>query len=196
MSKKQATRKCKQCGIEHDIQDVKRRFGAESSVYLGGYCSAQCYTKSLTDTESENSQNVAIQKLAEACCGTHGWDSRGVHDAANNFRNVRGEYPSSIPKPQWKDSFTSKDAEAFGKALAQWESDQAEVAAKREAYRKNEAWHDRIMRRYLEIITGYDKVPEQYKAKVWSIAWEDGHSNGWVEIYQVLHKLVGIFTDN
>lgn len=195
MSKKHETRKCKLCGIEHSAETIKRKFGEESSVYLLGYCSAQCLTKHMADKESEATQNQAIQKLAEACCGTHGWDSSGVQDAVSNFRDVRGEYPKNLPKPIWKDSFTSKDADAFGKLLAQWETNQAEVEAKRKAWNENEAWHNRILRRYIEIITGYGKVPEQYRSKIWDMAWEDGHSDGWVEVYYKLKKLVGIFID-
>lgn len=38
--------KCKQCGNEYDLNNVKRSLGKESMPYLLGYCSAKCYTDS------------------------------------------------------------------------------------------------------------------------------------------------------
>lgn len=37
---------CKYCGREYDAEQVKHSLGKESSPYILGYCSAQCYTKS------------------------------------------------------------------------------------------------------------------------------------------------------
>ena len=36
-------------------------------------------------------------------------------------------------------------------------------------------------------------VPEKYRDKVYSHAWEEGHSNGYYEVYLHLYKLVNIF---
>lgn len=38
---------CKGCGIEYNRSNVAREYGRESSVYLGGYHSAFCYTESI-----------------------------------------------------------------------------------------------------------------------------------------------------
>lgn len=35
---------CKNCNKVIDLKEVKRVFGKESSVALGGFCSARCYT--------------------------------------------------------------------------------------------------------------------------------------------------------
>jgi hypothetical protein len=40
---------CKECGEEHDRNEVKRVLGKESQPYLGGFCSAFCYTKNMTE---------------------------------------------------------------------------------------------------------------------------------------------------
>lgn len=36
---------CKKCGNNYDKKEVKRIYGEDSSPYILGYCSAQCYTK-------------------------------------------------------------------------------------------------------------------------------------------------------
>jgi Na+-translocating ferredoxin:NAD+ oxidoreductase RnfD subunit len=38
-------RNCKHCGEEYDSSEIERCYGKESSVYIGGFCSAQCYTQ-------------------------------------------------------------------------------------------------------------------------------------------------------
>jgi hypothetical protein len=42
---------CKHCEQPYDKEEVKRINGSESAPYLLGYCSAQCYTKSVTRQE-------------------------------------------------------------------------------------------------------------------------------------------------
>ena len=37
--------KYKKCRKEFDRNDVARRYGEDSNVFLLGYCSAQCYTR-------------------------------------------------------------------------------------------------------------------------------------------------------
>ena len=37
--------KYEKCQKEFDREEVARRYGKDSMVYLLGYCSAQCYTK-------------------------------------------------------------------------------------------------------------------------------------------------------
>ncbi len=39
----------------------------------------------------------------------------------------------------------------------------------------------------------YEKVPEQYRDKVYSLAYQNGHSSGFTEIHNHLLDLVGIF---
>ena len=93
----------------------------------------------------------------------------------------------------WKDTFTSKDAEAFGKILAQWELDQAEVQKKRDEYNKLVNCHTSILREYVFLAANLKSVPEQYRDNVWTMAWQEGHAEGWVEVYNKAIRLVDIF---
>jgi len=42
---------CTHCHLIHDANEVKRSYGKESAVYLGGFHSAGCYTKHLMKME-------------------------------------------------------------------------------------------------------------------------------------------------
>jgi hypothetical protein len=36
---------CRKCGKEVNTEDIRRKYGSCSHVYMLSYCSAQCYTK-------------------------------------------------------------------------------------------------------------------------------------------------------
>jgi len=46
---------------------------------------------------------------------------------------------------------------------------------------------------YIKSESGLGKVPEQYRDKLYRIAYERGHSSGFYEVYQELCELVDIF---
>jgi len=49
------------------------------------------------------------------------------------------------------------------------------------------------MESYIKDIAGLNTIPKQYQEKVWSKAYSDGHSNGYVEVYNCLNNLLEIF---
>lgn len=75
--------------------------------------------------------------------------------------------------------------------MEQYESSKAEYDVEREVYDKLDVEHHNNMVDLLWYIVG--DVPEQYKDKVFSKAWSDGHSSGWSEILNELYGLVEIF---
>jgi hypothetical protein len=46
---------------------------------------------------------------------------------------------------------------------------------------------------YLKEESGLFTIPKKYQQKVWSKAWEYGHSNGYPEVYHYLRDLLEIF---
>ena len=40
---------CRKCKKEVNTEDVRRKYGSCSVVYMLSYCSAQCYTKDVTE---------------------------------------------------------------------------------------------------------------------------------------------------
>jgi len=41
--------------------------------------------------------------------------------------------------------------------------------------------------------TGLNFIPEQYREKVWNLAWNEKHSHGYVEVISFLYNLVEVF---
>jgi hypothetical protein len=46
---------------------------------------------------------------------------------------------------------------------------------------------------FLADITGLNNIPDEYQTKVWSLAWQKGHSEGWYSVYGHLEELVDLF---
>ena len=100
-------------------------------------------------------------------------------------------YPQpTTRKPEWKKDFTSKDIEPFGKAMAQWEAEQASLQTQREAYAERATALNDCMREYLEYVANIKAVPEHYREKVWSNARQAG---SWEDTYCRLRNLIEIF---
>lgn len=52
---------------------------------------------------------------------------------------------------------------------------------------------NQLIEDYLKAEAGLDRVPEKSRAKVWSKAWADGHSSGYLEVFYHLRELVDLF---
>jgi len=51
-----------------------------------------------------------------------------------------------------------------------------------------------IIEEFIKDVSGFNKtVPDDKKSKVYSKAWEDGHSSGYYEVYLCLLSLVELF---
>lgn len=94
-------------------------------------------------------------------------------------------------KPTLERNPTAEDAEAYVNALGQYEIDLARYKAEKVDYDKLDIEHHNNMVDLLWYIAG--DVPEQYRAKVYSKAWADGHSYGWGSISNDLNELAEIF---
>ena len=52
---------------------------------------------------------------------------------------------------------------------------------------------DEIIEQWMKEKSGLNDIPEQYRAKVYSLAYQNGHSSGYSEIFGQLTELVDIF---
>lgn len=52
---------------------------------------------------------------------------------------------------------------------------------------------DSLINAFISEESGFNTIPEQYRNKVFSKAWSDGHSDGYYAVYQELCELVEIF---
>lgn len=117
-----------------------------------------------------------------------------VDTTVRHLRDARGQVPTLInAKPKWKDHFTSVDATAFAKELEAWELDKIVTDEAKAKWKQQEIEDDQVLEIYIKDAANFKDIPEQYRDKVWSYAWSDGHSNGYSEVFNILCSLVEIF---
>jgi hypothetical protein len=105
------------------------------------------------------------------------------------------EIPPYKSKPKSPDKMsTSKEIREYANELEEWEKYDKE---RNKAIKKSERAGSNVpelLEDFIKIESGLTtKVPEKYRDKVYSYAWERGHSCGYSEVYIHLCDLVNIF---
>ena len=78
--------------------------------------------------------------------------------------------------------------------LEKYEKEKEEWDKKEKKYKDIENATSWELEEYMKKQSGlYSSVPEKYRSKVYSHAWQEGHSNGYYEVYLHLQELVEIF---
>jgi hypothetical protein len=104
-------------------------------------------------------------------------------------------YPKSISKPCLIGTHTSDDAKQYASDLKEYEYDiKLYNKQKNEVVQANVVVDYYIEKQLKEISGLISEVPEDKQAKVWSRAWEEGHSAGYYEVYLCLCNLIELFT--
>lgn len=115
--------------------------------------------------------------------------SNAIEWATDNY----GEYPKRPPKPMLKKDANSKEVLEYAEKLKNWETDANIYKLEVEAYYLNKNFIDSKIQEFIKEEAGISIVPQQYRDKLYSKAYEDGHSNGFYEIYIQLTSLIEIF---
>lgn len=115
--------------------------------------------------------------------------SNAIEWATDNY----GDYPKKPPKPMLKKDANSKEVLEYAELLKNWELDSVIYKEQLETYKHNQNKIDSIIIEYIKEEAGISIVPQQYRDKLYAKAYEDGHSNGFYEIYNCLHSLIEIF---
>lgn len=103
-------------------------------------------------------------------------------------------YVSKPIAPRLKDKTpTKEDMEDYSKAVILYEKELEEYTFKNEFYRQesNRLWN--LLEEKIKEDSGLNDIPEQYRNKVYSYAYQEGHSSGMGEVYNYLIELVEIF---
>jgi hypothetical protein len=112
-------------------------------------------------------------------------------DAAKSFM---GQLPRKPIKPAQKAGMSSNEVRAYAELLANWER---AVEAWRKDWNSVCGQHKEVsaaIEQHIKDEAGLDQVPEQYRDRVYSHAWDSGHANGYYEVYSHLCSLIHIFT--
>lgn len=100
---------------------------------------------------------------------------------------VRPTKPLSMAK-----NHTSEDAK-YAKDLEDLEAEFDRFNIDYTAYKLRQTQVDSVIEAYIKEVTNFKIIPDQYQAKVWEKAYQDGHSGGYSEVMNCLFDLVEIF---
>ena len=103
------------------------------------------------------------------------------------------EYPVHISKPYLHDHHTTKDVLKYADDLKQWETEKESYSIKLNNFRTEQSRIYSLAEAYIKEESGLNDIPEQYRDKVYSLAYSDGHDNGVCGVYYKLQDLVEIF---
>lgn len=110
-------------------------------------------------------------------------------------------------KTYLNDLYVHRPKEPRLKSVTPTEEELSSFLAEKEEYQKllreyetNNDFYKSESKRLYDILddiiredSGLNDIPEQYRDKVYSYAWERGHSSGYSEVYNCLCDLVEIF---
>jgi hypothetical protein len=129
-------------------------------------------------------EQVTIEKLSE------------FYEVWSAVQWAHGQYMECIVmprKPILKNKHTAEEAKEYSELLREYEyAMQAYRIESKEVNEYNRAINA-VLDDYICMKAGLQDIPEQYRSKVWSKAYEDGHSEGHIGIYNNLVELIDIF---
>ena len=102
-------------------------------------------------------------------------------------------YPDKPIKPILKSNSTSKEALEFANKLKDYEEEISSFELKKKEYYDRLNKINSIIEEFIKDVSNLNLVPEQYRTKVYFLAYSKGHSSGWNEVYNELVDLVEIF---
>jgi len=117
-----------------------------------------------------------------------------VYQAIDWCFKQKGEYPDKPKKPFLSNKHTSIEASQYVIDLQIYEKGMETHNEKMKLFIERENEIESIIKEFICDVSGlYSIVPKEYRDKVYSKAWEDGHSSGYYEVYLKLNSLVDIF---
>lgn len=122
-------------------------------------------------------------------------DGLTIYEAEKQIREYLRELYVNKPREPLliNNKPTKKDIDNYSKEVEQYTLDLAEYKTKKELYttESNRLWN--LLEDKIKEDSGLNEIPEQYRVKVYSYAYQQGHSSGYGEVYGCLIELVEIF---
>ena len=108
-------------------------------------------------------------------------------------KNELGEVKPRPIKPRQISKITSQEVFKYAEELKNYEIQIEEWKAYYKEYSSNASKYVFLLEDFIKEYAEISIVPEQYRDKVWSNAYSQGHSYGYSEVYYRLIDLIEIF---
>jgi hypothetical protein len=153
-----------------------------------GWSPKECYFKIISTNKTSRMNELTLDMLKQHAMLN---DVAGVIEFAYKHRLP---YPKQPVRPVLKNNHNSIDIEAYLNAFKEYESLMRKFAEEKAEYFKTENHINSVIKDYLWEETGLNRLESAAsKEKIWSRAYEDGHSDGMYEVYLKLCNLIELF---
>lgn len=105
----------------------------------------------------------------------------------------RPSYPKQPSKPFLKNGHTTQDVLDYATKLTEYGKNMEVYHKEKEEYKKATNIINSAIIEYIKQSSGLYTIPEQYQSKVYNLAYENGHSDGYYSVYYKLCDLIDIF---
>lgn len=118
-----------------------------------------------------------------------------VYDAEKEIREYLSNlYTSQPKKPTLKNNTpTAEELSTYIEQSKKYDLVLEEFKTKKDLYESEGLRLYSLLEEKIKDYSGLNDIPEQYRDKVYRYAYSQGHSSGYVEVYQYLCDLVDIF---
>lgn len=135
----------------------------------------------------EKANGLTVQKLNDFC------DFNSVSQTLDYARSFNIEYPSTPTKPFLAKGHSSVEAKQYVIDLEKYEIEKESCQKDKDEYNKVSSEIGHLMEEFIRERSGLNSIPEQYRDKVYSNAYQSGHSSGMSQVFNDLLDLVEIF---
>lgn len=115
---------------------------------------------------------------------------------ANAIEKMLGTniYPTKPQKPKLPNNYPSREEYKIYDDLREiYDVELLDFVIKKEAYQKKTEELQAEIKEAIWEDTGLNFIPEQYREKVWNLAWNEKHSHGYADVISFLYNLVEVF---
>ena len=104
-----------------------------------------------------------------------------------------GPYPEKPKKPVLDRNHNAEQANVYAMLMLSYENAFVEFEKARMEHLNHKGEIEHEIKARITHESGLSDIPMQYRTKVWTVAWDAGHSDGYYEVYQWLCRFVEIF---
>lgn len=120
------------------------------------------------------------------------FQNAGLYEIIKTLENLEVHVSRPSKPIQPKDTSANGYCE-YADKLEQYEKEMKEYKIQENLCQNHNLKVESLILDFIKNEAGLNNIPEQYRNKVFSKAWSDGHSDGYYEVYQELCELVEIF---